>query len=120
MFKRLSEAAGLVADGSRGQQVPAGPTKPLRYFGDIRDIELSKATDIELKANPSQELQEMRRRSTFGLLEEEVTRQKQRQEFYIRQINFRLRQVLSWPRFVPLDPYTQTLGNACQDGILLW
>jgi hypothetical protein len=94
--------------------------RTLRYSEEIplEDLELGQSPELELKTNPSQEL--VRRRSTRGVLEEEVTRQKQRQEFYIRQINFRLRQVLSWPRYVPLDPYTETLGNACKDGILLW
>ena len=117
MFRRLSDPPS--AEHGKGKREK--PARPLRFYAGFyqKDIELTKAPDLELKANPSQEMV-LRRRSTMGVLEEEVTRQKQRQEFYIRQINLRLRQVPSFPRFVPLDPYTQTLGRACQDGVLLW
>jgi hypothetical protein len=114
MFKRLSDPAGGQDSGKK----KGG--RPLRFYEpNPNEVELSKAPDLELKANPSQELVQ-RRRSTKGQLEEEVTRNRQRQEFYIRQINFRLRQVPCFPRYEPLDPFSTTLGRACQDGILLW
>jgi hypothetical protein len=123
MFKRLSDPAGGEGGKKKGGKplTPQRslPARPLRFYESNLNIELAKAPDLELKANPSQELVQ-RRRSTKGLPEEEVTRSKQRQEFYMRQINFRLRQVPCFPRYEPLDPFSTTLGSSMSDGILLW